>query len=475
MSLMLLAALYSPDAMAAKVYWVGDPDDADRAAVGRTVEGATSAPFDEIVPSVRTVDTMSLLADEATACKALFDVFDGELQVMARLQKATSDVRVVRSDADRLLLYRAWMMQGYAVQRYFQAKVGTEKAAAPYRTGTADDAVITSWANAAAMYEGPTPTLQDLPDAPSRLAFDATQAAVRGRPSGTVVIGTLAAGATVSLDGKQVPAVAGTRLLVNAGRHFVHVQVGERVLWAYADDVAPNATIQVDAPFGPAERDALVSQLASGKDGWSVAPGLVAMAHGEPTYLAIPGDKQPRLVRVDGAAAQDVKIVVEAKQGGGPLVRVSAGAGWLSSGDFFLQNIDAQAPYEKSTVNAVAPAAAVGAAWRFGWLEVGAGVDAQVALGEFHSLPTGESATRTFVYPHVAVGIPYAQLTLGPQFPWYVGVGGQATIPLVGPLELYARGVYGVPVSIARGDGAPAFEPTAAISAWGGVALRFGG
>jgi len=475
MSLMLLAALYSTDAMAAKVYWVGEPNDTDRAAVARTVDGATSAPFQDIVPLVPAADTMSLLGDEVSACKSLFDVFDGELQVMARLQKATSDVRLLRSDADRLLLHRAWMMQGYAVQRYFQAKVGTEKAAAPYRVGSGDDAMITSWANAAGLYEGPTPTLQDLPDASARLAFDATQAAVKGRPSGTVVIGALASGSTAFLDGKQVSPAPGTRLLVSAGRHYVHVEVGGRVLWAYADDVAPNATIQVDAPFGPAERDALVSQLASGKDGWQVAPGLVAMAHGEPTYLAIPGDKLPRLVRVDGSAAQDVKIVAEARQGGGPLVRVSAGAGWLSTGDFFLQNIDADAPYEKSTVNAVAPAAAVGAAWRFGWLEVGAGVDAQLALGEFHSLPTGESATRTFVYPHVAVGIPYAQLTLGPQFPWYVGIGGQATIPLAGPLELYARGVYGVPVSIGRGEGAPAFEPTAAISAWGGVALRFGG
>lgn len=475
MSLMLLAALYSTDAQAAKVFWVGEPDDDDRAAVARTVDGATTAPFQDIVPSVPAADTMSLLADEVMACKSLFDVFDGELQVMARLQKATSDVRLVRSDADRLLLYRAWMMQGYAVQRYFQAKIGTEKAAAPYRMGSGDDAIITSWANAAGLYDGPTPTLQDLPDAPARLAFDATQAAVKGRPSGTIVIGALAAGATVSVDGKQVPSTAGTRLLVTSGRHYVHVQVGDRVLWAYADDMAPNATVQVDAPFGPAERDAVVSQLASGKDGWPVTPGLTAIAHGEPLYLAIPGDKRPRLVRVDGTAAQDVKIVAEEKKGGGPLVRVSAGAGWLSSGDFFLQNIDANAPYEKSTVNAVAPAAALGGAWRFGWLEVGAGVDAQLALGEFHTLPTGESATRTFVYPHVAVGIPYAQITLGPQFPWYVGVGGQATVPLVGPLELYARGVYGVPVSIGRGADLPAFQPTAAISAWGGVSLRFGG
>lgn len=475
MSLMLLAALFSTPAEAARVYWVGEPDDADRAAVGRTVQGATAVPFTEIVPVVATTDSMSLLGEEVSSCRALFDVFDGELQVMARLEKATSDVRVVRSDADRQVLYRAWMMQGYAVQRYFQDKVGSDRGAAPYRTGVGPDAVITSWANAAGLYNAPTPTVQELPDASSRLAFDATQAAVKGSPSGTFVVGALASGASVFVDGQKINPVSGTRVLVSAGRHYVHVQVGETVLWAYADQVQPNSTVSVDAPFGPSERDALVAQLASGKDGWAVPSAVTVMAHGEPIYLAVPGERNPRLVRIDGGTAQGVAIVAEQKTGGGPLVRVSAGAGWLSSGDFFLQNVAADAPYDKTTVNAGTPAAAVGAAYRLGWLEVGAGVDAQVTLGAFHTLPTGTSVTRAFLYPHVSIGIPYAQLTVGPQFPWYVGIGGQATIPVAGPLEIYGRGVYGVPVTIRRGDGEPDFTPTPAVSAWGGLSLRFGG
>ncbi len=475
MSLILLASLLSADAWAAKVYWVGEPDDADRAAISRTVEGATTAPFSEIAPSIQAGDPMSLLSDEVTACVALFDVFDGELQVMARLQKATSDVKVLRTDADRRLLHRAWMLQGYAVQRYFLDKVGTDRAAEPYRTGTGADAWVTAWVNAASLLDAPAPTTSDLPDGPARIAFDGTQAAVKARPLSTVVVGAVASGASVYVDAKKVDSASGTRILVSPGRHYVHVQVGESVIWALAEEVQPGATVTVQAPFGPAERDALIGQLASGKDGWVVSPAVVSVAGGEPLYLAVPGEKAPRLVRLDGGTATNVAIVAEKREGGGGLVRVSAGAGWLSTGDFFLQNVGAGAPYEKSTVNAFAPAVAVGGAWRFGWLEVGAGLDAQIPIGEFHTLPSGSSSTRGFVYPHIAVGVPYAQLTLGPQLPWYFGIGAQATIPLVGPLELYGRGVYGIGLPISRGAELPNFEPTPAVSAWGGLALRFGG
>ncbi len=477
MSMILLAFLTggATRALAAKVYWVGTPSDADNAAVARTVAGATIAPFADIVPTVPVTESMTSLGAETAAVKPLFDVFDGELQVMARLQKATSDAKVLKSEADRQVLFHALMTEGYAVERYFGAKLGTDKAAAPYRTGDGADAVITAWADAASLYGASAPTADELPDAAARIAWDATQAAVRARPSAALVVGKLASGANLYVDGQHVAATLGARVPITAGRHHVHVQVGDSLLWVWSDDVGANATVAVEAPFGPAERDALVGQLGSGKDGWTVAPAVVAYAHGEATYLAVPGGRQPRLVRIDTGTASNVTIVADKQRGDGPIARVAAGAGWVSTGDFFLQNVGSGAPYTTATVNAVSPAAAAAVAWRFGLVEVGAGVDAEVALGAYHSVPTGGAATRAFVYPHVAAGIRYAQLTLGPEFPWYFGVGAQATVPVYGPLELYARGVYGVPLPIARAGGDPSFTPTPAISAWGGVAVRFGG
>ena len=123
-------------------------------------------------------------------------------------------------------------------------------------------------------------------------------------------------------------------------------------------------------------------------------------------------------------------------------------------------------------VNAGTPAASLAVGLDGDLWTAGLAVDGQLAVGDFHSLPTGDSDTRTFLYPHAYGGLPWVQLTVGPMFPWYFGVGGAARAPIYGPIELYASGVYGVPVELARTDGQPAFDPEPAYAAWGGVTVR---
>jgi len=65
------------------------------------------------------------------------------------------------------------------------------------------------------------------------------------------------------------------------------------------------------------------------------------------------------------------------------------------------------------------------------------------------------------------------QLTVGPQLPWYVGVGARAAVPIAGPLGLYGRFVYGVGVPLDR-ESAEAFQPQPALSASGGLLVDFG-
>jgi hypothetical protein len=101
-------------------------------------------------------------------------------------------------------------------------------------------------------------------------------------------------------------------------------------------------------------------------------------------------------------------------------------------------------------------------------------VDGQITVGEHHTLPTGDGETATFLYPHVAAGLPWAQVTVGPMFPWYLGVGARAHVPLWKPVELFASAVYGVPLDRPREDGEPTFEPLPLYSAWGGVTVRVG-
>lgn len=475
----LMFLLVAP-ALAARVYWVAQPSEADTAAVARTVPEATFAPLDALMGNTEALNgpdpAVAKLREEVGATRPLFEVFDGELQIMARLDKAVSDVRVVRSLDERNVLWSAYLNQGYAVQRYFQDKVGTDPGAAPYRLGSGPGATILSWSHAAALVDAPTPSETDLPDAAARVAYDAVQASVRAMPSVTFVVGPLARGAEVYVDGKRLTGT-GDRVLAVPGRHWAHIEAGGRLLAYQATTTPAGTTVTLTAPFGPAERDELVTLVRNAGAGWTVpaaAQEIVAAAK-EPVYVAVPGEGKPQLLRLDSGTATATRIKADETAGGGLTARVAVGAGWASSGDWFLQNVDAGAPYTESTVNAATPSVAVGAGWRAGWFYAGAGVDVNIPLGEWHALPTGDTTTRPFVHPHVDVGIPYVQLTAGPQFPWYLGIGLQAEAPIVGPLELYGRGVYGIGLNQPRTDGAPTFEPLDTWTAWLGASLRFGG
>jgi hypothetical protein len=124
-------------------------------------------------------------------------------------------------------------------------------------------------------------------------------------------------------------------------------------------------------------------------------------------------------------------------------------------------------------VNAVAPALAADAQFRTGLFAVSAGLSGQIATGDHHELPTGTDTTRTFLYPHVGVGVPWVQATVGPLFPWYLGVGLKGRVPVTAGLEVVASAVYGVGLTVPRADGEPDFEPLPVISAWGGAGWRF--
>lgn len=467
--MMLLLAL---PAFAARVYWTDAPSEADTAAAARTVPEATFAGLDTLLGGgtspAATDPALGVLRTELAETTGMLDVFDGELQIMGRLQKAVADVRIVRSIEERDLVWKALLLQGYAVQRYFQDKLLTDPAAAPYRDG----ATIAAWGDAAALVGAPVPSAQDLPDTAARVAYDAVQASARGMPSITFVVGPLGQGARVWLDGRPIEG----RVLATPGRHYVHVEAGGIVLQSRAEDFAAGATVELSAPFGPAERDQLLTLARNAEPGWSVPPPALewVRAQGEPVYLAVPRDGEPTLLRLDSGTATRVRLERDERSGDGLQARAGVGMGWASSADWFVQNVAEGAPHDRSTVNAAAPAVSLGGGWRRGLLYAGAGLDVAVPTGEHHDLPSGDGRVRALVHPHVDVGLPWAQLTVGPQFPWYLGLGAQATVPVAGPVELFGRGVWGMGLNQEREDG-PAFEPADTWSAWAGAAVRLGG
>jgi hypothetical protein len=475
---MPLILLFSAPALAARVYWTAPPDDASSAAVARTVADARSYSLDEFytrsLPPQDGPASVAALRKELEAVRPLVDQFDGELQIMARLEKATTDVHELRSPEDRDLLWNALLFEGFAADRYFQDKLGVEPGAAPYRVGEGSAARVAPWMAACALLGVPAPTASQLPEPSQRIAYDNAQAFTRLMPSAAFVVGDLAAGAKVYLDGAEVPGGKGTRITVVPGRHFASVMVGDTVVWRTDAKVAEGKDVLIDAPYGASEHQAFTTLIAAKTEGWSVPAPAMAMirAADEPVYLATPGGERTRLLRLDSGTAVTVAIARKAQEGSGGFgARVAVGAGWVSSGDFFLQNVNDGAPQTRATVNAGTPGVSLGGEYRTGLLAVGVGLDAQLTLGDWHSLPTGDTSTRAFLYPHAAVGLPWVQATVGPLFPFYLGLGLKAHVPIAGPLEGFASGLYGFGIARDRGED-PAFEPEAAYSAWAGVAVR---
>lgn len=478
MPLMLL--LLSP-AWAARVYWTSPPTPEQEAAVARTVPGAEHRPLDELAPSralgPEDAAAVSALGAVFAECRGLVDVFDGELDIMAKLSKATADVEVLRGPADRQLLYDALVLEGYAAHRYFQGRLGTDPLARPYRVGEGAEARVRAWAEAAALYRAGAPAEWLHADPAAQVAYDDVQAWTRVMPSVTFVVGPLAEGAHVWLDGEDLGGAAGTRVLAAPGLHHVHVAVGETLLQAEVRSYEPGSTVTLGAPVGPAELAAVRRQLGEAKAAWDLPPavgGLLAAGE-QPVYLADPASGgTPALYRVEGGHAEPQRLEREATPRSGAYAQVGVGIGWASSGDWFLLHAEDGAPYSRATVNAVAPAGLVTAGVRAGWFAAGAGVEGVLPAGPWHTLPSGDGEVGALTSVFGAVGTPWAQATVGFEAPWYLGVGVLGHVPTPGVLGVVARVNAGVPIARPREEG-PVFEPSPAWTAWAGLSFDIGG
>ncbi len=291
-------------AWADRLYWTAPPAPADLDAAARTLPGATSMPLENLVtgatPWPDPAPALDTLRRELDGVRPLVNEFDGELQIIARLAKATADVEALRNVDDTELLWRALNFQGFAVHRYFGDRLGTDPAAAPYRVGSGADAVVSAWIDATALFGPREPLADDIPETAQRLAFDGVRAKVQVMPAASLAVGRLAEGATLLLDGRVVDTATQQRTLMVPGRHFVEVRVGTTVLLRGSTAIGGGSTMSAEAPFGPAERDGL-AKLAAGGDGWIVpiAAMTPVSGAGEPVYLGVPAKGHPRLLRVD--------------------------------------------------------------------------------------------------------------------------------------------------------------------------------
>lgn len=462
-----LALALSLNALAGTAVWLdGTPDP-------RLVPGSKPLTAEEAAPGEpwTEVDSRAIafLAEELAAVRPLADVFDGELQIMVRLGAALSDVRAVRAE-DRDLLYSALAFQGFAVNRYFQDKLATDPAAAPYRVEVQGRMEIAPWVDAVALNQERLPALSDVGDQDTLLAFQELRARHLLSPTATITVSNLPTGGRLVVDGRE-SAVDRARVL--PGTHRLALTVNGRIETRVVRTLGPGEQVNLVVPTSPDGLRELGVALSRGPTTVKLdLAQLEAMSRLEaPLTLVVPSRRETLVYDVDVSMA---RLRVTEEETPFFLVRAVAGAGWLYDGEFLLQNYQDGAPEERDTVNAATPWLSVGAELRpLDQLAVGAGVDLGMPLGEWHDVTVGDTALRLRTHPFLAVGHPYTQLTAGILFPWRLGVGARAHVPVGERVEIQAAYVYGIGLPITREDG-PTFEPTDAQTAWLGVGARLG-
>lgn len=417
------------------------------------------------------------LQEELSAVVPLKDEFDGELQIMRRLEGALGAVDLVRAE-DRDLAWRALVFQGYAVHRYFQDTLASDPAAQPWRQPVGTDVAIAAWVRAIALHPERVPTSEELPDEPQRVAFKELRAWLLLQPPATVLAQGLPPGASLLVDGRPTPTA---RALVPAGVHDLALAVDGAVVQRLRVDLAPGATQVLPFLAPAAQLSALAEPLDQAEGPVLLAPEVVARldtAQG-PVVLVVPGRKEPRRFSVVGSSAVPMDQAPATSGGSAALVLAGGlGGAWVYDGNYVLQN--PEAPETVGTANAGAPLLSVGVGGELGAFALGLGLDAALPLGEHHDLPVGEGRMRARLFPHAAIGHRLLQVAVGPLLPWHLGVGPRLRLPLPdlrsGPVEVVASYTHGIALDMTADDGS-AFTPGQARLAWVGVGgrLRVGG
>lgn len=423
--------------------------------------------------------TLSHLASELEAVRPLRHELDGELQIMRRLGAALAELGTVRAQ-DRDLVYRALCLQGYAVRRYFQDDLATDPAAAELRLDLQGEPVVGAWVDAIALDPDRLPTLDELPDEPELLAFQELRARLLLLPPATVSFTDLPPEVRLVVRGQPAPA---DRVQLTPGLHHLALVRGQEIVQRERVRLAPGQELHL--PYLAPREDlvALARDLSTQPPVVALSEPVVArLATLEgPVELVISGRKGPLRYQVIGGSAvarQEPPSPRGERRGGrtGLALHAALGGAWLYDGDYLLQNLEAGATEQASTVNAVAPAATVGLTGIFGPVALGLGLDSSYPLGEFHHLPVGDTVVRARLFPHLAVGHPLVRIAAGALLPWHLGVGPRLHLPLPstrsGPLELVAAYTHGLPLSMTAADGQGEFTAAEARMAWIGLGGR---
>jgi len=450
------------------VVWLRGPIDPT------ATEGLVDIPVEDIVEhedwtkaDSAAIDT---LAAEFEAVQPLVQQFDGELEIMARLQQALAEVHVIRGNEDRALVFDALVFQGFAVKRYFQDALATDLAAEAYRVRLGEATVVAPWVDAVALDPDREVTAEDIAEEPERRAFADTRAHLLVAPRATVSFDPLPRTALASVDGRLVTweQDGSLRSHVLPGRHRIALWQGKKII--ARDDLwlEPDATHTFHRRPTPEEVDGLAWQLTMGAKSVRLEPVVVEALYPlePPIYLAVAGETDPWLYQVEGSFAVDTvepePVIPEPPPEPEPkdwpvAFHALGGVAWMFDGNFYRSNEDEGAPRAFATSHAAPPIVGLALTATVVTAEVGVGLDAAVPSGRWHHLDTAGGELRLRLHPYLSVGpadLP-VRFTVGALLPWHAAVGIRGCLELREGVMLTGAWVQGIGVSRPSSQGPP--------------------
>ena len=411
------------------------------------------------------------LSAELTALRPLLDEFDGELQIMSRLDAVIKDLPALQTPAHRELLVEALALQGLAVYRYFQDGLATDPAAAPYRVEVGGQIMVKAWVDAVALDADHIPL--ELVDPGAVTTFDAARATLLGAQRAAVKVNDAPEGLMLIVDGAE-PVSAARPVYVPPGQHYALAVMDGVVVGRARARIEAGESLSMALPLMSSELTTLALTLAQGPEGLALSPRLaetLALAP-QPLFLAAQGDGEREPL------ALGLRLRALHEGDGRPLEAVdeeavfALGGGWVYDGEYFLQNVDDGAPYTQATVNHGAAFASVGARTASRWWSASAGVDLALPFGDYTTVQSGDRELRLRAQPYVAAGLPWVQASVGWFTPYHISFGLRGRVPLTDNLALSGGALTARGFALARDDGAPDFEAAPAGAAWVGVEGR---
>jgi len=467
-------AVIALPAWAGSIVWIGAPDP-------MLAPGLEEVPISQVLPDPAWCaedDAVSRrLVSELEEVRALVDEFDGELAIMSRLQAAIGDVRVLRNESDRAVLYRALLFQGFAVARYFQEDLSSDPGAADYRTMALGGVDVRPWVDAIALMPEEGLLEEYVPGPDQARAFDALRARARAAPAATV----------------QCPGLEGQVCFVDArptddqgavvpGLHYLSMREGiNRTLWTVALRVRlePGQKYALQRGVVLADFQKALKALQNGEREVSLSDEVTRsmLQLDGPVHIGVTTSRGAKLYVLDGRVLRRTKAPKVAPVGvgfnaNGREVFASLGGGWMTNPDWVLLNDTVASSVGAANAPVLIGSLAFGS--NIGSLNVGGGVDALLPLGAEHTLPVGSTQTREQVHPHLFMGLPMAQLTVGALLPWHLGLGVRLRQPITEGLHLSVGYIHGLGLSRSRGGVSPTFEPAEVDMAWASVGASWG-